>query len=75
MRGGKPLPLLEERRGRMILNSDTLLAMCALTTLVGLVLMAVGVTGIRKRPTEGLMLTIIGEILVIVGFLASRYAE
>lgn len=59
----------------MILNSDTLLAMCALTTLVGLVLLAVGVTGIRKRPTEGLMLTIIGEVLVIVGFLASRHAE
>lgn len=57
----------------MVFSADTLLTVCALTTIVGLILLALGVTGIRKRPTQGIMLALIGEILVIVGFLASRH--
>ncbi len=59
----------------MAFSRDFLLASSALTTIVGLIVLVIGVAKIRKGPTEGIILAVIGEILVIVGFLASRYAE
>ena len=56
----------------MVFSSDTLLAACALTTILGLILLVTGVMGLRKRPTEAMVVALIGEILVIAGFMASR---
>lgn len=56
----------------MVFTSDTLLAACALTTIFGLILLVTGVTGLRKRPTEAMIVALIGEAFIIVGFLASR---
>jgi hypothetical protein len=59
----------------MAFSRDFLLASSALTTIVGLIVLVIGVAKIRKGPSEGIILTVIGEVLIIVGFLASRYAE
>lgn len=59
----------------MVFSSDTMLAVSALTAIIGLIVLAAGVARIRKGPSEGIVLAVVGEALVIVGFLASRYAE
>ncbi len=59
----------------MAFSRDFLLASSAITTIIGLIVLVIGVVKIRRGPTEGIILAVIGEVLIIVGFLASRYAE
>ncbi len=60
----------------MIINGvSILLTVCALTIILGFILLATGVTGLRKEPSQRTRLALVGCLFITVGFVTSRYVQ
>lgn len=61
---------------RMTINGvSILLTVCALTIILGFILLATGVTGLRKQPSQRTRLALVGCLFITVGFVTSRYVQ